>query len=315
MEEKISKGLKAIYDQRESSVIQLIDIISSTIQDYEMRLVRQRTELNQLLQQQKILIGDRRRRKTRAKRDARLLSSIMGDKIDRAYIEDEKLVVHTNFITLEYDGYDYPMSAYTISIPLDFSGEHNLKIIADEKPEDGRGYHHPHVDSDGTCCLGNIRSTVNTLIQQGKTAQLAILLVDFLNSYNSGSPFYELGSGKNYESCFEDASSSDCVSCGEDICPYWDERYDRCWENVEDEAAYKECISCSECDFSDKAMETCHQNMIDEETQTFCISGCNKAACVHWQNADNCKEVNPDHCKGCDLTECQNHESDDETEE
>lgn len=67
---------------------------------------------------------------------------------------------------------------------------------------------HPHVNSGGSVCFGGHYDFIYNLMEAGEYAELSDFLVRFLNSYNSGSGYWEV---KDYcLKCFELMDDCEC---------------------------------------------------------------------------------------------------------
>jgi hypothetical protein len=86
-----------------------------------------------------------------------------------------RLVVVLQPITLNCDGCDYHMGAFTLQIAAD-----NIRIWSDS----GNRYPHPHVSSDGVPCWGNLGPHIAKLLGERSYAGLIATVVEFLHSYN-----------------------------------------------------------------------------------------------------------------------------------
>ena len=91
-------------------------------------------------------------------------------------------------ITIEHDGYEFPVGRYEIQIPS--SGDVRIKAL-DEHPNSD--HPHPHVARDNRPCLGNISGDLAKLIGRMRYAEALQLISKFLSSYNSENPYEKIG--------------------------------------------------------------------------------------------------------------------------
>ena len=103
------------------------------------------------------------------------LRKMVPDVVESFDVEDGQLAVRLAPLTLEYDGVDYEMGRYTLTV-----GNDTVRIYCDR----GLRYPHPHVSSDGVPCWGNLGPSMARLLGERQYAGLVAAIVTFLHSYN-----------------------------------------------------------------------------------------------------------------------------------
>ena len=123
---------------------------------------------------------------------------------------DITFVATTLPITIKYDGCKFPLGRYKIY--LDLAGD--IRIEALDPHPDAADYPHPHVDSDGTPCLGNIRSDIPKMLGTMRIAEALQTLHAFLSTYNPDNPFEKI-SHFDPEEEYSDEDENPCENCDE----------------------------------------------------------------------------------------------------
>ena len=217
--------------------------------------------------------------KRAARRDMEKLLAMVPRALQRVRLDGERLVVTTNPVTVEYDDYDYELGRFEIRIDIP---ARQLKVHGLD--QELNSYAHPHIHFDGTCCLGNYGSLVADCLARQDHLGLVVGMLEFLSAYNSSSPYQDLRrwnpdwrDGDRYESCYEESSPSDCaVDCSDDACPYWSERYERCWDSIDGD--WESCLSCGGCAYSEDATRHCREEHLGEPWEcTSCTASCDHA--------------------------------------
>jgi hypothetical protein len=247
--------------------------------------------------------------KRAARQDMQKLLAMVPRAIQRVRLDGDRLVVTTNPITIQHDGYDYEMGRFEIRIDIP---ARLLKVHGID--QEVNSYSHPHIHVDGTCCLGNYGPLVADCLARQDHLGLVVGLIEFLRAYNPSSPYQDLRrwnpdwrDEERYESCYEDSAPSDCVDCSDDACPYHDGRYDRCWEYQD---SYTDCVDCGNCGWAQEARRQCREQQTPQE----CVE-CRMEMCSYAGDTGACFETHDgEECPDCDNNNCQHHPGDGEEE-
>jgi len=265
------------------------------------QLARKNGELRQRIRTHNQLTRKRVERK--AREDHSGLVKLLGRGLGSIEVDGGVLRAVTAAIEIFWCGVTYEMGRYIISVPL---GEGRLTI----KPQDGNeveGYPHPHVASDGAPCLGNIGATVAQLLGEGEHFQLVTTLLEFLRSYNPDNPYLRLerwdpeweDEDDRYESCYDDASLSDCATCNDWDCSHREAAESRCYEHTDTD----DCISCGGCDRHLDAISHCRETHEGHE----CVA-CD-VSCTHAGDEEVCHEVHAgEDCTACPNETCNHYQ-------
>ena len=110
--------------------------------------------------------------------------------VERVAVGDGRITVSTDPITITYthDGEtkDYDLGKFEILIPTNGNadgGRNGLQCLS-SRQNDRNGLHHPHVQGNGVCCLGNLAEGVARLIAEYQFSVVAEVMIQFLNSFN-----------------------------------------------------------------------------------------------------------------------------------
>jgi len=210
-----------------------------------------------------------------------------------------QLTAVTSAITIEHDGYDFPLGRYQVEIR---SGGEIIILALDPHPR--ASYPHPHVATDGRPCLGSASGDVARLIGRLRLAEALQLLHAFLSSYNGENPFERIGRF-DPDGAYSDESEDACEDCDEKATAYcicscdnndgayscedcYDARTDSCYRECsrnEDYAQYHPCDGCSRRGSNDCYLE-CQYN---EE----------------WELQDPCPECEEEDCVEADCSYLQ----------
>jgi len=271
------------------------------------RLAEKNAELRQRIRLHDLLTRKQIQRK--AREDHSGLVRLLGRGLGSIEVENGVLRASTAPVEIIWEGLRYEMGRYEISVPL---GEGRLTI----KPRDGNeveGFPHPHVNTDGTPCLGNVGTTVAQLLGEGEHFQLVTTLLEFLRSYNPENPYLRIekwdpdweDDDDKYESCYDDASLSDCATCNDWDCPHRDGAENRCYEYTD----VHDCIACGACDRHRAATEHCRE-MNEVHVCVTCEQECTYAG-----DEEACYEAHAGRmCNDCPNDNCNHRESEDEVE-
>jgi len=269
-------------------------------------LARKNAELRERLRAYNLLTLKRLERE--AKEEHTLLVQMLGRSIRALEAGAEKLEVLTTPISIDYGGYLYEFGGFTMELPL---GNGQLTIKPTDNDHVVEGYPHPHISSDNVPCLGNIGATVAQLTGEGKLYEAVALLLEFLRSYNEENPYLKIErwdpdweDDDRFESCYNNASLSDCATCNDWDCGYRDGAARRCLENTDTE----DCIECAACDLREDAVRGCRENHEPFECVECGVS------CPWAGNTRLCRETHDgEECAGCAHIECQYYEREEET--
>ena len=136
-------------------------------------LVRKNAELRE--QMKAAVASTKVDREARARAEFRDVIKMVPSPVQSVDLDHGRLVVVLQPITLENDGDEYHMGAYTLQFAAD-----NVRIWSDL----GLRYPHPHVSSDGVPCWGNLGPHVAKLMGERNYACLIAVIGEFLHSYN-----------------------------------------------------------------------------------------------------------------------------------
>jgi len=210
----------------------------------------------------------------------------------RVAMDDKGVVLATTApITIDHEGYEFPLGRYEIQIPA--NGDVRIKAL-DEHPN--AEHPHPHVARDYRPCLGNIAGDLAKLIGKMRYAEALQLLHTFLSSYNSENPYEKIGhfdpSGQ-----YQDEDEDPCEDCDDKCTPYCifscdhntdiftcedccEHRSQYCYEECEHNADFERFHPCDDCE--SKGGEHCYlkcrynkewqlQNPCDECEEAECL--------------------------------------------
>ena len=302
--------LQSVYTAWQKSVTELTQNLHQNERSLEQMswdirtLARKNAEFRQQLRHHNLFTRKRLERKARD--DHATLVRMLGRGLKSFRIDDGFLHASTFPISIEWHGTRYDMGQYVISIPI---GDGRLRITSTDGSE-VEGYSHPHIASDGAPCFGNIGGTVAQLLGEGEYCQVVVLMLEFLRSYNSDNPYLRIerwdpdweDDEDRYESCYDNASLSDCATCNDWDCHHREGAERRCYEHSDTD----DCISCGGCDHHRDAMNDCRDNQNCYECVT-CTRECAFAGDVEACFDSHSGELCPD----CPNTDCTHHEETD----
>lgn len=240
----------------------------------------------------------------RAAEDHDTLVKMVGKGLRDFEVDHQELRAITEPIDIHWNGMTYDLGSFELRIPV---VEGSLLIHQRNTERIVEGYPHPHINSQGVPCLGNIAITVGELLGEGRYGQLVILLLEFLRSYNEDNPYLRLerwdpdwedDEEDRFESCYREATLKECATCGDYDCPYHDGAQRRCYENTDT----KRCIECGECDLSSEATDQCRE----DHERWECVSCTRECAFAGDEYA--CYEGHEgQECPTCDNNQCAYH--------
>jgi len=271
------------------------------------RLVEKNEELRDRIRAHELL--HRKRLERRAIEEHAGLLKLVGKGIRSFEVEDGKLKVVTNPIEIDFESYVYEFGTFQVELPL---GEGRVVIHGlDGTKVDG--YPHPHVSTDGTPCFGNISTTVAQLLGAGDQLQALTLILEFLRSYSPDNPYRRIeqwnpdweDEDSRHDSCYDDASLSDCATCDDWDCPHRDGAESRCYEYT----SVQDCIACAACSRHEDAEQACRDDHSAQECVVCTID------CTYAGDHDSCREGHGgEECPGCENTNCPHFTEEEEDE-
>lgn len=238
------------------------------------------------------------------------LVGLMPNLVERIEFRPDGLMVYTHDV--EPDG--IWIGKFEIWIEFGKS-DPRFKLV---EGEERNGHPHPHINTSGYPCLGNMLDPVVKMSVEHRWVELISVLVDFLNSYNEEDPYVRLDYWdpdyveERWEDCYSEASAFDCVECSSTDCTYYDDRHDRCYDSIYHNDDSIRCIRCQICGYHTEAASTCR----DGSDLPTCIS-CDVDACPYYrrqEDMDQCQEEStPENCASCESRRCAHHPEREET--
>lgn len=220
--------------------------------------------------------------------------------------DDGSISATTTPITIEYDGWQFPLGRYNISI--DAKG--NITIETLDPPTDTDNPH-PHVATDGRPCLGNIAADIPKMLGSMRVAEALQVLYEFLCEYNPDSPHERISrfdpTGQYYdeddnpcENCDESCSPYCIFECGENNDQYtcrdcYEHRTDYCYSECSYNEGFEICSPCDDC--SDESTEHCYLNcQYNTQWRLHCpCDSCEReecgSECPYFKKLQNLKET------------------------
>jgi hypothetical protein len=188
------------------------------------------------------------------------LTSMTPEPFRELEIVDNTLRLETVDITLEHDERTYELGSLSVEIRLtDF----RIRIRPGTDNQRVEEYFHPHLSPDGVPCWGNVGPTVSQLVGERELAGLLPLIWRFLTSYNSRDPYLpidrwdpDFDSDTEFRACFDDADAFfDCVGCSRQECPFHEDRFERCWNHIQECFRWQRCVDCGRCEHAEEARQ------------------------------------------------------------
>ena len=217
--------------------------------------------------------------------------------------DESSLRAKTGRIEIDCDNGWYDLGRFEVRIEFDNDRLTINQLVADRIID---GYPHPHVDPHGSPCLGNLLVSLVKLIALKQYPQALVVIHRFLAAYNESNPYIRIEKwdpdhepGTDYESCYEDSSTLDCVNCSDSDCPYYEDRYDRCAEFGE----LERCLACRDCDHWLTEVEACRESNSPQD----CVA-CAEERCPHAGDEDGCFESHDgSDCPTCERSDCRHY--------
>ncbi|MCP3685213.1 MAG: hypothetical protein GY861_21320 [bacterium] len=128
-------------------------------------------------------------------------------------ISTNSFMFYIDDIYIKHNGFEYDLGKFRILISKDSINALSLS----DRNSLGRVNAHPHVGSGGGLCLGNVSSSATKLLANSDYKHLALLIIDFLKSYNhedsycriSNWPSRPIGSNDLFTMPTDDSESAD----------------------------------------------------------------------------------------------------------
>lgn len=238
------------------------------------------------------------------RREYAALERIAQTSLESLSVHREALHVTTLPIVIEWEGTEYDFGRFEFTINARRASEDiNFRAL---EPQTMDGYPHPHIDTNGIPCLGNIGRDLREALKARDFAGVITLLLAFLHSYNEANPYVEITRWNEdydedeYESCHNNRSLFDCATCDDSDCPYRDGAQEACFENTD----ARDCAGCNSCGYGAEAANYCSAANYRD-----CGSACRDRACVFYGDFEPCIEhASSEQCLACDENMCSRWE-------
>jgi len=104
-------------------------------------------------------------------------------------VSDSRVSFVTSCIDIDYDGYRYEFGPFRVELGL---GNGEIKILPGDTAHTKDGYHHPHISSTGSPCLGNTAPVIAKSLGMGDVTGAVSTVLEFLRSYNPSDPYLRI---------------------------------------------------------------------------------------------------------------------------
>lgn len=203
--------------------------------------------------------------------------------------KEGSLFARTSNILIEHNDWVFELARYEINI--DATGKVSI-FSADGTEADG--YPHPHVDSNGRPCWGNIGPDLAKAIGRMRVAEALELLYEFLASYNHDGPFVRIG---KFDDDYNDPDEDSCEDCSDYHSPFC---VCECTHNdglfcCADCSEYRTDYCYRECSYNVPGFQFISPCDDCEEGDEHCFLEC--------QYNEDWKQRSP--CDGCDKPDCE----------
>ena len=101
------------------------------------------------------------------------------------------IVVPVGQIDIEHNGAVYDIGEFDVIVNTDGRDGGVACINRTRKTADNKLYH-PHIQSNGSCCLGNISEIIADLVGQADYASVIFVMTDYLKSYEAGGAYAKI---------------------------------------------------------------------------------------------------------------------------
>ena len=205
---------------------------------------------------------------------------------------DGSLYARTSNILIEHNDWVFELSRYEVQI--DATGKVTIHS-ADGIEADG--YPHPHVDSNGKPCWGNIGGDVAKAIGRMRVFETLTLLYDFVASYNPDGPFIKIG---KFDPNYDDPDADHCDECDDYHSPYCicECGYNGAW-SCSDCGSYRTDYCYTECGYNVPGFSYVSPCDDCSESEAHCFLECPHNG--EWQVKSPCNECDRTDCDGCDY--------------
>ena len=210
---------------------------------------------------------------------------------------DGSLAALSGPVLISHDDWEFDLGRYDIKV--DGHGKVTIRSADDTEAE---GYPHPHVDSSGRPCLGNIAPDLARAIGRMRLAEALALLHEFLVSYNPDNPYIKI-SRFDPDCPGGEEDDNPCEDCDERCTPYC------IMDCPHNEMGGYSCSDC--CDYrTDFCYGECERNRgFDyvhpchscEEDKGHCFLECRWNE--EWAQANPCEGCEQESCDECDYRE------------
>ena len=209
--------------------------------------------------------------------------------------KDGSLYARTSNILIEHDDWVFELCRYEINI--DTTGKVTIHSADSIEAE---SYPHPHVDSNGKPCWGNIGGDVAKAIGRMRVFETLTLLYDFVASYNEDGPFIKIG---KFDANYDDPDADHCEDCEDYHSPYC---ICECSHNdgnwcCSDCGQYRTEYCYTQCEYNLPGFQYISPCDDCSESERHCLLECEHN--TEWQQNNPCKECSRERCEGCDYGE------------
>jgi hypothetical protein len=208
-------------------------------------------------------------RRGKAREEAADLGRLVPHAFERIASKGEALKARTSPLHIAWDGYTYAFGRFDVVVHLP-SGTVTAVPVDDGFTR--QGYPHPHLDTEGNPCWGNMARPVKEALASGHVVEALTTIRTFLSHYNPDNPYLSISrwgeddvdeEAERFERCYESADPfGDCITCADSDCPYWDDRHERCWE-AGSWSSLRDCVGCGRCDHATDAVDDCRSDHED----------------------------------------------------
>jgi hypothetical protein len=161
-----------------------IENAEQSIRDYTLELKRQYENRNRLMNQ--VESAEVKLKAVDGQIIKELDNIVANPKVKELFIKDGKFIVHTQPI---YAYHDRTGERYYIgNMKIEMNPQNTqVKFFGDNPRKSywGEGCPHPHVNTSGEACLGNVSTTIAELCAQMELYALTLICIDFLESVNT----------------------------------------------------------------------------------------------------------------------------------